>query len=273
MSGLTRDILKWLQSLDLTTQIRNPKWDFSNGYLVAEIFSWYYPQEILMHSFYNGESLAQKNKNWYLLKNFILRNSFDIKMEDVDGTIHCREGAAVQLVESMYEILTNKRVKKILPEIETDYTDFAYQQRLPMHARPTASKAVKNNLRLTEILADQNIITSTAKPDWFAQRTILKAQKIINDHIDHRRQERIEDPKRFGIKPSLGDRCVRRADLSQKLFSEPSHLTVTSDLQSELETESMKEGTITREPSIQFKEIDVKQMDKSTFYQLPVQSY
>ncbi|KAH9519883.1 spermatogenesis-associated protein 4 [Bulinus truncatus] len=263
MSGFTRDVLKWLQSLDLSAKIRNPKWDFSNGYLVAEIFSWYYPQEIQMHSFYNGESLAQKKQNWYLLKNFILRNSFDIKMNDIDGTIHCKEGAAVLLVESMYEILTNKRVRKLLPDVEIDYTDYAYQQNLPMHARSTASKAIKNNLRLTEILADQNVISSSQK-----------AQKIMNDHIDHRRQERTENPKRFGIKPSLGDRCIRRADMMQKLYSEPSHLTVTTDMQSEIEEiESANEGAMTREPSVQFKEIDVKQMDKSTFYQLPVQSY
>ena len=42
--------------------------DLTNGYLVAEIFSWYFPQDIQMHSYNNGTSLDSKLKNWSLLK-------------------------------------------------------------------------------------------------------------------------------------------------------------------------------------------------------------
>jgi hypothetical protein len=55
------------------------------------------------------------------------------------------------------------RVKKQIPEFEVDFTDSAYQMQLPMHARSTASKAIKNNLRVTEIMADQNLILSAQK--------------------------------------------------------------------------------------------------------------
>jgi len=261
MSGLSREVLRWIQSLDLTWQIKIPKWDLSNGYLIAEIFSWYFPQEIQMHSFYNRDSLELKQRNWYILKNFILRNQLDLKMNDVDGTIHCREGAAAQLIEKMYEILTNRRVKKVPLDTPGDFTDYAYQKQLPMHARSTASKSVKNNLRLTEVLADQNLITCAQK-----------SQKIINDHIEHRRQERQEEPNRFGILPTLGDRCVRRPEPPQKLQSEPSHLTATTDVPSELPVDGA-ERPLTREHSVHFKEVEVKQMDKSAFYQLPIQSY
>ena len=41
--------------------------DMTNGYLVAEIFSWYFPQEVEMHMFYNGKSLETKEKNWSIL--------------------------------------------------------------------------------------------------------------------------------------------------------------------------------------------------------------
>ena len=47
--------------------------DFTNGYLVAEIFSWYYPQEIQMHMYNNGQSLESKQKNWDLLINVSVR--------------------------------------------------------------------------------------------------------------------------------------------------------------------------------------------------------
>ena len=38
-----------------------------------------------------------------------------------------------------------------------------------------------------------------------------QAQAIISAHIDHRRQERVEDPARFDKKPTLGEKCPRRA--------------------------------------------------------------
>ena len=52
--------------------------DFSNGLLIAEIFSWYYPQDITMHSFYNGASIDLKLRNWNLLKvvRFVLSGYF-----------------------------------------------------------------------------------------------------------------------------------------------------------------------------------------------------
>jgi len=260
MAGISRETLKWIQSLDLTWQIKNPKWDLSNGYLIAEIFSWYFPQHIQMHSFYNRDSLELKERNWYILKNFIQKNNLALAAGDIDGTIHCREGAAAQLVQKMYEILTNRKIKKLGGQ-DVDYTDSAYQERLPLHARSTASKAVKNNLRLTEVIADQNMISAAQK-----------SQRIINEHIEHRRQQRAEDPKRFGIKSTLGDRCLRRPEPPQTLHeSSTMSREVSTDVPAELGGES--ERPLTREASVTFKEVEVKQMDKSAFYSLPIQSY
>lgn len=60
MSGLPRSVVKWLQGLDLTFVIKNPKWDFSNGFLVAEIFSWYYPDDVKLMTYNTGQSLDAK---------------------------------------------------------------------------------------------------------------------------------------------------------------------------------------------------------------------
>lgn len=80
----------------------------SNGFLVAEIFSWYYPDAIKMSSFNNGQSLESKMSNWALLKQFIIKNNLEISIELTDATMHCKEGAAILLIENMFQFLTNR---------------------------------------------------------------------------------------------------------------------------------------------------------------------
>ena len=46
---------------------------------------------------------------------------------------------------------------------EIDFTDRAYQNKLPMHARTTASQAVKNNLKGTELDAQPSILHTQLK--------------------------------------------------------------------------------------------------------------
>jgi len=162
-SGLPREVFKWLQSLDLTFPVHNVRRDFSNGFLVGEIFSCYYPTEIEMHSYTNGTSLQTKLGNWSLMKRFFNRNEFDIPKEVIDGTIHCKPGAAELLVVFIYSILTKRPVRGWDWRGETDFTDITYQLMLPMHARPTATRAIKNNTKITENITEPNMITNKEK--------------------------------------------------------------------------------------------------------------
>ena len=55
------------------------------------------------------------------------------------------------------------RIRKIIPEDEVDFKDTAYQAKLPMLARSTATQAVKNNIRSTELAADKSLILAQQK--------------------------------------------------------------------------------------------------------------
>ncbi|XP_031569927.1 spermatogenesis-associated protein 4-like [Actinia tenebrosa] len=249
MSGLPREILKWIQSLDLTHTVRNTRRDFSNGYLVAEIFSWYFPQEVTMHSYENGTSLKTKLGNWEQLQRFFLNQGFDIPKDIVEGTIHCKPRAAAMLIEKVYTILTNRSVKVTVIEDEPDFSDRRYQTQLPAHARSTASMAIKNNLANTELVTDPDRILCQQK-----------AQSIINNHIEHRRQERTDDPKRFGIRPTLGELCPRlapRQNIDHKKYKDKEEL-VNQMLE--------EDSSMTKDPSQQFTEIQVNQLPGNNMY-------
>ncbi|XP_077135653.1 spermatogenesis-associated protein 4 [Ranitomeya variabilis] len=247
-SGAPRDVLKWLQSLDLSFSPKNFRRDLSNGYTTAEIFSWYYPDDIQMHSFDNGTSLPAKLGNWSLIEKFFMKKKLNVSKELIDGTIHCKPGAAEILVQEIYVMLTHRRVKTI-QDNEVDFTDRHYQDGLPMVARSTATKAVKSNITLSEILAE---------PDNDVNKQ--KVQAVLDIHLQQRQQDRIADPKRFNVKQSLGERAIRLMPSSNQNQSESS---LTNRSSSSSLSSGSSQTDIRSKTSVSFKEIKVNQGDRS----------
>lgn len=54
-----REILRFLQGLNLTHSVRDVRRDFANGYLVAQICQRHYPGDFQLHSFDNGLSMVR----------------------------------------------------------------------------------------------------------------------------------------------------------------------------------------------------------------------
>lgn len=71
---LPREILKWIQGLDLSYSVKDFRKDLKNGFLVAEIFSRYHPGRIQMHSFDNSHNSERKRNNWHLISLFLAKN-------------------------------------------------------------------------------------------------------------------------------------------------------------------------------------------------------
>ncbi|KAK2848857.1 hypothetical protein Q5P01_008691 [Channa striata] len=209
-TGLPREVLQWLQSLDLSFYPKNIRRDVSNGYLVAEIFSHYYPHDFPKHSYDKGTSLNVKQRNWRLIEQSLQKYNQELMKEVIEGTIHCKPGAAELLVQEVYTILTNKSIRDVKGPV-SDFTDQEYQRLLPSLARSTASKAIKNNLKTTEIMAEPDISTNQ-----------MKAEIILHRHLKNKAAERTVNPGRFKVKHNLGQLAAKKPPSQEKgCFNSP----------------------------------------------------
>ncbi|GAB5358900.1 hypothetical protein AAMO2058_000498600 [Amorphochlora amoebiformis] len=179
MSVLPREVLKWIQSLDLTYSVRNVKRDFANGFLVAEILFRFreYSQEINMHSFDNGTAIKRRKDNWDQLLRVFKKRGIPIDEDLANAVLHCKSIAACQMVEKLYSHLTKRTIVPVETVIEEK----------PAYARPTASKLVRERLKEPEALERND-----------EHANIVQAKETIDQHQMQLRQDRMNDRDRYG---------------------------------------------------------------------------
>ncbi|XP_039738779.1 spermatogenesis-associated protein 4 [Pteropus medius] len=192
-SRLSRSVLRWLQGLDLSFFPRNINRDFSNGFLIAEIFTIYYPGDLNLLSFENGTSLKVKLDNWAQLEKFLAKKKIKLPKELIHGTIHCKTGVPEILIQEVYTLLTHREIKSIQDDL-VNFTDYSYQMRLPLVPRSTASKFIKDNIRLSELLSNPNLLSNELKIDFLFLLQMLQ-----------RKLSRKLNPKWFDVKPTVGE--------------------------------------------------------------------
>ena len=107
-TALPRELHVWIQSLNLTYKISNPKRDLSNGWLFAEIISRNNPGEIEMYQFDNGIKLDKKVNNWEHLAKYFKKKEWKITKADYDPVIHCAPDAGYTFLKKLYTILTKR---------------------------------------------------------------------------------------------------------------------------------------------------------------------
>eukprot|EP00448_Togula_jolla_P017141 CAMPEP_0170586486 /NCGR_PEP_ID=MMETSP0224-20130122/9772_1 /TAXON_ID=285029 /ORGANISM="Togula jolla, Strain CCCM 725" /LENGTH=798 /DNA_ID=CAMNT_0010910039 /DNA_START=47 /DNA_END=2440 /DNA_ORIENTATION=+ len=193
-SPLPREILKWLQSLDLSFTVKNPKRDLCNGFLVAEIVSRYHPKDVNIVGFENATRLAAKVDNWEQLYRFFQKKAMNVSKQDFDPVIHCAPGAAVAFMFKLYNLLTSRTVRAFEPQ--------AGGPPAPAFMRDTASL----RLRDTEIcrVQDNN------------ERFMRAIDKLNTYHVERRVIKAAEAPflVRHERRQHVGDR-------EPQVFEEP----------------------------------------------------
>ena len=169
---MPRELHVWLQSLNLTYKITNPKWDLSNGFVFAEIFNWYFPSDIEMYQIDNGFKASIKENNWDYMQWLFKRKGIPIDWNDYEEVIHMAPDAAYRLLKKVYSILTGKEVHDTIQEPPEE---------VPFYAKPTIAQKVKDHE--IDRIVDRN-------------RKTFHAQALITQHNEMLRSDRM-NPDRY----------------------------------------------------------------------------
>jgi len=133
IDNLPREVIKWIQSLDLTYSVKNIKKDFNNGFLVAQILSRYYPvtnnqvanfKAMQMHTISNELSMKARRDNWTLINKFLIKiNDVSTRIDDMETFIKNENGEILLFIISLYQELTKRHIPLLEGKIISTDTD------------------------------------------------------------------------------------------------------------------------------------------------------
>lgn len=180
-NNLPREVLRWVQSLDLAYSVKNVRRDFSNGFLIAEIFSRYYSKDIPMHSFDNGEAARKKKDNWATLTKTLRKIGLgDLLAEnDPSHQIACLEdGAAVQFLCKIYERLTQRKLQTQVKKPTVG--------RVPGYQQDITVSKVRKAYNLNDVTGDSDM-----------QEIERIGSMVLSEHHKSLQEDRQRDPDRY----------------------------------------------------------------------------
>ena len=155
-----RELVKWLQSLDLSYKIKNISRDLANGFCIAEILSRYpvpfvtsLPYDVTnyyrvnMHQFSNGISFSERTTNWMHITEILTKKYHMTYPPDLPEKVKCQApNAALEFLVLLYKFLTRKNLNVLNQVDETEkFKNYAEFSILPNYMRPTTNLLIRDN--------------------------------------------------------------------------------------------------------------------------------
>lgn len=126
-TALPREIVAWLQSLQLGGAVKYPRRDLANGYVIAQICAHYWPN-MPMHSFSNTTSAPTREGNWYVLRKVLRKRGIDVTAAMVRGVMSSSGDCAVVFLQQLYTVLTGKHVDVEMMPLEEPLPEVAGEE-------------------------------------------------------------------------------------------------------------------------------------------------
>ena len=203
---LPREVVKWLQSLDLSYKIKSISKDVANGFSIAEILSRYpVPQmvslpyrvdpyyRVSMQEFGTGSSLRERQSNWAHLKDILTRKyNMPLPNDLPDKIVNKSPNAAFEFLIMLYKFLTKRKVTLLNKHDETDkFRNYQELENLPSYMKPTANRLVRDievqrikddlirNVKLEEILDNHKKYCAIERENFKSMEEYNKNQEQL----------------------------------------------------------------------------------------------
>lgn len=139
--AIPRELIKWLDSLDLTYSVKNVRRDLATGFTAAEIVSRYYPSELNVYNIDNGLKFDKRKDNWEQISKLLLKKEFILEKSEYEQIYNQAPNAAHRFLCRLYEFFTKKKLNldklEKLPKINV-------KQEVPSYAKPTNCQLAKD---------------------------------------------------------------------------------------------------------------------------------
>lgn len=180
---MQREVIRWLQSLDLTYQVRYPQQDLSNGFTLAEIAS-RHDRRVAMHSYVPGCSSECKRRNWKALLRDLQRiGCAVVTTEMAEATMQGKPGAALAVLEKFYVFFCGRSLPRQLTGNNTDTTVMFLNKLDFTHASknsPSGSEIHPKNTQPTEREHDEVAFAQELRKPGFARPTAATLLHLAN---------------------------------------------------------------------------------------------
>ena len=108
-----RALYSWIDQIPLSRPKKNIARDFSDGVLLAEVVSAYFPTLVELHNYAPANSLKQKHYNFETLNQRVLKKfGYVIPRETIDDIVCCRPGAVEFVLNTLQYKMAKYREKR-----------------------------------------------------------------------------------------------------------------------------------------------------------------